>query len=79
MFVMCRKLSTLACVNGGPLEPLAKQDMEEGGGKYLHVGPQALVFEIIEVEVESAEHLLHSVGVAVVQRGVRGDAGTYGI
>ena len=62
-----------------PLEPLAKHDMEEGGGKYLDVGPQALVFEIIEVEVESAEHLLHSVGIAVVQRGVRGYAGTYGV
>ena len=61
------------------LEPLAKHDMEEGGGKYLYVGPQALVFEIIEVEVESAEHLLHSVGIAVVQRGVRGYTGADGI
>ena len=61
------------------LEPLAKHYMEEGGDENLDVGPQTLVFEIIEVEVESAEHLLHSVGIAVVQRGVRGYAGTYGV
>ena len=40
--------------------------MEEGGDENLDVGPQTLVFEVVEVVVETSQHLLHSVGVAVV-------------
>lgn len=60
-------------------EFLSENDMEESGEENLAVGPQALVLKIVKVEVETAQHLLHCVGVSVVQRGVGGHARTYGI
>lgn len=52
------------------LESLSEDDVEEGGGENLDVCPQTLVFEVVEVVVEASQHLLHSVGIAVVQGGV---------
>ena len=52
------------------LESLSEDDVEEGGGENLDVGPQTLVFEGVEVVVKASQHLLHSVGIAVVQGGV---------
>lgn len=53
--------------------------MEEGGEENLDVGPQTLVLQIVEVVVEASKHLLHSIGVAVVQSGVGSHSGAYGI
>ena len=35
------------------------------------------MLQVVEVELEAAQHLLHGVGVAVVERGVGGDAWTH--
>lgn len=58
------------------LELLATHDADEGEPENLHVEPEGAMLEVIEVELEATEHLLHGVGVAIVEGGVAGDTGT---
>ena len=53
--------------------------MKESGEKNLGVGPQTLVLQVVEVVVESKQHLFHSVGIAVVQSSIGSHSGAYGI
>ena len=59
------------------LEYLSEHDVDECLDENLGVEPPAAVLEVVEVEFEAAEHLLHGVGVAVVERGIGSHAGTY--
>ena len=58
-------------------ELFAEYDRGECVDKYLEVESPGAVAEIVEVVFEAPEHLLHRVGVAVVERGVGCRAGSY--
>ena len=58
-------------------EFLAEHDVAESLGKNLGIKPPGAMFQVVEVEVESAQHLLHGVSIAIVERGIRGDTRAY--
>ncbi len=57
-------------------ELLALHDVEKGHEENLHFKPPTAVLEVVEIELEAAEHLLQRVAIAIVERGVGGDART---
>ena len=61
-------------VYSASLELLSEHDVAEGLGEDLGIKPPGTVLQIVEVELQSSQHLLHGVGVAVVERGVGGHA-----
>ena len=61
------------------LEALAESDVDECLGEHFEVEVERLVFKVVEVELQSSEHFLQGVGVAVVECGVRRHARAYGI
>ena len=58
------------------LDFLSENYAGEGLEEDLRVEKERVMVEIKEVEVETAEHFFHRVGIAVIQRGVRGDTRT---
>ena len=48
------------------LEFLAKHDVDEGLKQNLDVEPPRAVLQVIQVQLQSAQHLLQRVGIAVV-------------
>ena len=57
-------------------ELLAGDDLQEGETEHLCVEKKAMVAKVEEVEVEPRQHLVHRVGVPVVEGGVAGNTGT---
>ena len=51
--------------------------MGDGEEHNLDVLPPRSSLEIVEIHLQSFEHLLHGVCVAVVERSIRGDSRTY--
>lgn len=48
------------------LEYLAENDVDEGLYEDLCIEPPRAVLEIVEVEIQSLEHLLHRVGITII-------------
>lgn len=69
-----RLRSCEVCVEA--LEFLALHDVEESHEEDFHLKPPTAVLEVVEVELQTAEHLLQRVAIAIVERGVGGDART---
>ncbi len=59
------------------LKSLPEDYINEGEEEHLTIEPPGAVLEIVEVKLKAAQHLLHSVGVAVVESGVAGNARAY--
>ena len=58
------------------LELLSEHDVAEGLDEYLGVKPPGAVFQVVEVEFQSSQHLRHGICIAVVECGVGGDTRT---
>ena len=58
------------------LEFLPEHDVHECHQQYLEVEPPGTVLQIKQVIPQAAEHLLHRIRIAVVQRRIGSDAGT---
>lgn len=58
-------------------ELLAEHNAEKRHPEYLEVEPPRTVLQIVQIVTQPAEHLLHRVGIAVVERGIGGDSRTY--
>ena len=57
----------------------AADDAEERLHQDLDVEPERAVLQIVEVHLQADEHLLHRVGIAVMQGGIAGYTGPKGI
>ena len=64
---------------GGASEFLPGEDADGGEEDDFQVEPHGAVGHIVEVHVQSAEHLLDGVGVAVVERCHGEDAWAHGV
>lgn len=60
-------------------ELVALDDAVEGEPENFAVEEEGAVLEVIKVVVEADEHLLKSIGIAVVEGGIGGDAGADGV
>ena len=58
------------------LEFLTKHNIDEGLDQNLDVKPPGTMLQVVKVEFQSAQHLLHRVGIAVVKGGIAGDPWT---
>ena len=59
------------------LEFLPDDDVQEGEPQNLGVHPPRAVRQVVEVEFQSAQHLLHGIGISVVECRVGGYARAY--
>ena len=59
------------------LEFLSENYVGECLPEHLDVEPETAVAQVVEVVFQAAQHLVHRVGIAVLEGGIGGDAGTY--
>ena len=58
-------------------EFLAKDDAAESKNQHLYIKPERTVTQIVKVQFQAAQHLLHRVSIAVIEGGIARHARAY--